>query len=96
MYIGFHVKYMLFLSDIKEIRIFSADFWKILKYQISWKSIQREPSCSTWTARQMDMTKTIDAFRNFANVPNKGTAQYTQVTVTHKITLEIHNELPLI
>jgi hypothetical protein len=41
MYIGFRVKYLLFLSDINEIRIFSADFLKILKYHISWKSIKR-------------------------------------------------------
>jgi len=34
MYIGFHVKYPLFLSDVSEIGIFSTDFRKILKYQI--------------------------------------------------------------
>ena len=29
-------------------------FSKILKYQISWKSVQREPSCSTRTDRQAE------------------------------------------
>jgi len=47
-----------------------------------------------WMDRKMDMTKPIVTFCNFANAPNKGTAQYTQVTVTHKIMLEIYNELP--
>ena len=46
-------------------------FQKILKYQISWKSVQSEPSCSMRTDGQTDMTKLTVAFRNFANWPKK-------------------------
>ena len=44
-YIGLHVKYPLFLTDFNETRILSTDVQKILKFQISWKSDQRERSC---------------------------------------------------
>jgi hypothetical protein len=49
--IGLHVKYLLFLPNINGTRIFPIDFLKTLKYQISWKSVQWEPSCSTLTDR---------------------------------------------
>jgi hypothetical protein len=71
MYIGVHVKYPLLLSDFNETWIFPTYFRKMLKYQISWKSFQREPSCSLGTDRQTDMTKLIVTFRNFTNAPNK-------------------------
>ena len=67
MYIGLHEKYLLFLSDFNEKWLFSKIFQKIIKYKISWKSSQLEPSCST----QTDKTKLIAAFGNFAQAPKK-------------------------
>ena len=68
MSIGLHVKYSLFFCWI-----FSTDFRKILNYKLSWKSVQREPSCSMRTEEradgQTDMTWQ-SAFRTFANAPN--------------------------
>jgi hypothetical protein len=49
MFIGPHINYPLFLSYFNEIWISSIAFQKILKYQISWKSFQGEPSCSMRT-----------------------------------------------
>jgi hypothetical protein len=72
-HIGLHVKYPLFLSDFNATRNFSTDFRKILKYEISRKPIQLEPSCS----KRIDghMMKLIIAFRSFAKAPNNSTSQ---------------------
>ena len=53
---------------------FRKIFEKILKRQISWNSVQWEPSCSMrnvrtdeWTDGQTDVAKLILAFRDIAN-----------------------------
>jgi hypothetical protein len=47
-------KVPIILSDFNETWVVSKDFWKILKHQISWQSIQWEQSCSMWTYRQKE------------------------------------------
>jgi hypothetical protein len=61
-----HVKYPLFLSDFNKNCVLSTGFRIKLKYQVSPKSFQWEPS---FPCRQTDMTKLIVAFRNFAKAP---------------------------
>ena len=68
---GPHVKYELFLSDFDETWIFSTHFRKILKWQVSWKSVYWDPNCSMRTGGQMDNTKLVVAFCNSANAPKK-------------------------
>jgi len=40
-------------------------FEKILKYQISWKSVHGKPRCSKRTDVQADMTNLVVSFRHF-------------------------------
>jgi len=51
-YVSPHVNYLFYLSDFNESVIFSTVFVNILKCQISWKSVQWEPRCSTRTDGQ--------------------------------------------
>ena len=46
---------------------------KWTKYQISWKYVQWDLSCSKQTNRHRDTMKLTVAFRNFANVPKNCT-----------------------
>jgi len=67
-----HVKYPL-LSDVNEHWIFLTDIWKIAQYQISWKSVQWNASCSMrtdgQTDRQTDTAKLTVNSCNFATAP---------------------------
>jgi len=65
-------KVPVILVDFNEIWIFLTDFQKIFKYQISWKSIQWELSCSMWANRQADMTELTVCFYKFVNMPQNG------------------------
>jgi competence transcription factor ComK len=49
MYIGLHVKYQLFLSEINETLLFSTKFRKMIKFHE--KSMQWEMSCFMRTDR---------------------------------------------
>jgi len=62
MYVGVYVKYPLFSSNFHVPWIFSADFRKILKYKISWKSVHWARSCFVRTDRRIDMTKLMVFF----------------------------------
>jgi hypothetical protein len=68
---GLHVKYPLLLSYFKETRIFSPDFRNVLKYNISWKSVQWESNCTMRTDGQTDIKKLTVTFRTSAHAPNK-------------------------
>jgi len=46
--------YPLFLSYLNETSIFFTDFRKILKYNIQWKSVQRDTSCFLGTDERRD------------------------------------------
>jgi hypothetical protein len=69
-------KLPVFLSDFNEIWIFSTDYRKILKFQISWKSVQWDPSCSMRTDRRINMTNLRVTFRNFAKTPTHEIISY--------------------
>jgi hypothetical protein len=59
-YISLHVKYLLFLSDFNETWIFLTEFQKVLKCQISWKSVCWGSCCF----RQTDVMKIVVALHS--------------------------------
>jgi hypothetical protein len=67
-YTHIHVRHSFFLSRFNQTSIFPTDFRKILEYQTSQKSAEREPSCSTRT----NIRKFVVAFRGIADTPNNG------------------------
>jgi hypothetical protein len=70
---GLHVKWPLILTDFNETWIFLTDFGKILKCQISRKSIHRSRVVPWEQAGGLSVkTELVVAFRNFANAPKRG------------------------
>jgi hypothetical protein len=72
---GLQEKNALFLKNFNKSWPFLIYFRKILKYKISWESVQWEMSCSMRVDGhidgRMDTTTPTVAFRNFAKATNK-------------------------
>ena len=90
MYTCLHVMYPLFLSGFNETWIFSTHFLKLLKYQISWKSVRWKPSCSMRADGQTDRHDEANSllfffFCNFANAPKNRICPITVFIVTNLI-----------
>jgi hypothetical protein len=73
LHIGLNANYPLFLWQFNETEIFTPHFRQILKHQVSWKSVQWEPSYSMRTdgrtVGQTEMTKLTVAFTKFSSRP---------------------------
>jgi hypothetical protein len=65
MYFGLSVIPVVYFWNLN----FLDRFLKILKYKISWKSVQWEPSCSVWMDRKTAITKLIVTFHNYVYTP---------------------------
>ena len=84
MYKTLRVKYPLFLSGFNETRIIAISIRKILKYQISRKSVQWEQSCSMRMVSLTDMTKLMVVYRNSTKAP-KNEPQILETRWSNKI-----------
>ena len=76
MYIGLHLKYLLFLSDSIKLEFYQQIFEKYsnIKFHENPSSENRVVPCGQ-TDRRTDMTKLIVDFRNFENAPKMGQKQ---------------------
>ena len=68
-----------------KFELFSADFPKILKYQISWKFVVPVGAglfhADRLTDGQTDMTKLVIVFRNFANTSKNKIIIYNEINI---------------
>jgi len=65
MQIRLYVKYPLGIWDFNQTWIFSTDFQKILKRQISWKSVQWGADCAVRTDERTDTRDACSCFSWF-------------------------------
>lgn len=71
---------------------------KIQRYKISWKSLQRQPSCYIRREGRTDMTRLMTAFRHFARAPKNRAPTWTTAapeTVLFCALLFCLNHLPV-
>jgi len=96
MHIGHDVKHPLFLSDFNQTWIFLAEFRKILKYQVSWKSVGWKRICSMRTDDQPTgrhdeanslppQTQPIPLHRQNKLMAFTTTVAFILINTTHKI-----------
>jgi hypothetical protein len=62
MCVGLPATYAILLSDFKETWIFSTALRKLLRYIISWASVQWEPSCCVRTDRHDEAISRVSQF----------------------------------
>jgi len=90
-YVGLHAKYPLFLLILTKLAFSRQIFRKILKYQISLKSVQLAPSCFMRTDRRTDMRKLIIAFRKFAKAPKNASQVANKVQTCLSVCLNLRD-----
>jgi len=78
MFIVLYIKYRYCCQILMKLEFPQQIFKYILKYQIQWKFIQWEPSCSMRTDRQTDRQKDVTEligffFRNFSSASENST-----------------------
>jgi hypothetical protein len=81
MYVVLRIMYPLFLSDFNRTWIFSTLFRKVLKCQISWKSVQWQPSCCMRTDGQSDRRDEPNSrSSNISNAPIRNELSFVLLT----------------